>query len=147
MKKWFDSLDAKMKGVVVIIALILVIYIISTAKSYVNTFFSRADAAGEKAALAAQGMKASHSKSQYNTFADQLEAAMRGWGTDEETIWMVLGKIKNDIDFINLNQAYGLRESEARMWDLATWMRGDLSADEIKKANSILSNNGVTKQF
>ncbi len=147
MKDWFNSLDAKTKGVVVIITIILVIYIISTAKSYMKAFFSRADAAGEKAALAAQGMKATYSKSQYNTFADQLEAAMRGWGTDEETIWMVLRKIKNDIDFINLDQAYGLRESDGRMWDLATWMRGDLSTNEIKKANSILSNNGVTKQF
>lgn len=87
--------------------------------------------------------KPSYPDSYYATFADQLYAAMDGWGTDEESIYNVMYKIKNDVDYMKLVEAFGVRDSES----LSEWISGDCNTKEINEINSILKNNGVSMGF
>ncbi len=81
--------------------------------------------------------------SYYVAFADQLESAMRGLRTDEETVYVIMGKIKNDVDYLKLNSAFGTRSKQ----NLTRWIHGDFSERDIKKINTILKNNGVSMGF
>ena len=81
--------------------------------------------------------------SYYVIFADQLDSAMRGCGTREEEVFNIIGKIKNDVDFIKLNNAFGTRKNQ----NLGRWIHGDFNEKDIKKINEILKRNGVTMGF
>ena len=58
--------------------------------------------------------KESYPKTQYNNFADTIEKAFNpygaGYGTDEETIYSVMRKLKTNNDWLLLNKAFGVRE-------------------------------------
>ncbi|WP_107037851.1 hypothetical protein [Brumimicrobium mesophilum] len=147
MKEWFDSLDAKTKGIVVIIAIILTIYILSTAKSYAKHFLNTADDTGEIAALKSKGMSPSFSKSEYNTFANQLERAMAGPNLSHDTELSILKKLENDIDFISLEKAFGIRSFWGSGGDLTAWVTGDFDRLELLEINEHMAKKGITKQF
>lgn len=58
--------------------------------------------------------KESFPKTQYKNFADTIEKAFNpygyGYGTDEETIYSVMRKLKTNNDWLLLNKAFGVRE-------------------------------------
>jgi hypothetical protein len=79
----------------------------------------------------------------YTTMAKVLDQAMRGIGTDEETIVSVFTKIRSNGDFDALNNAFGTRDG----WSMRRWLKGDLSEWWIEKINTNLRRQGVTKQI
>lgn len=99
--------------------------------------------------------EATYPDSQYYTFADELESAMENAGTDEETIYRVFRKIKNNKDYLYLQKAFGKRTYSGELFggltslvdptedSLEQWLQNELSAEEITKVNKILSNNNV----
>lgn len=147
MKKWFESLTPTAQMVAVIVAIILVIFILRSFKNYIQKLGEFTDNLGEKAALASKGVKASFSKSEYNTFANQLENAMAGVGTDGPTVFKIFNKMENNLDILNLETSFGLRSSWGKSYDLTEWLRGDFSTSDMNKLNQILSQKGITKQF
>ena len=81
--------------------------------------------------------------------ADKLFNAMKGSGTDEETVLKVMTfYVKNDVDFILLYKAFGYRQGA--MWsdsaDLKTWLREDLSDYWINMINNDYKNKGMIKR-
>jgi hypothetical protein len=105
--------------------------------------------------IAQSTQEATYPDSQYYDFADVLESAMENAGTDEESIYSVFRKIKNDKDFLYLKKAFGKRTYSGELFggltslvdptedSLEQWLQKELSSEELTKVNKILSNNGV----
>lgn len=89
------------------------------------------------------GQSQSYPESQYTTMADTLYYAMAGWGTDEESIFSTFGTLVNNVDFLKLQTAFGSRDG----YSLTEWLRGDLSSDDIRKINSLLTDRGIIYRF
>lgn len=96
-----------------------------------------------------KGEKATYSTIQYKDFADKLEIAMKGVGTDYKAIKEVFKAMENDTDIIQLKKAFGLRGEGWFSGDenLNQWLQGDLSSDEIKELNALLETKGITFRF
>jgi hypothetical protein len=60
-----------------------------------------------------QKEKLSYPKTQYKSWADSIEKSFYptvfGIGTDEETIYSIIRKLKNNSDWLELQKAYGVR--------------------------------------
>lgn len=76
-------------------------------------------------------------------YADRLYTAMKGWGTDEDTIYDVFSNFRTDDDVLQLIRIYGTKDGMT----LPQWIIDELNTKERKKLNTILNNNGVTYQF
>lgn len=143
MSKWFKKLTPTQQIITVIVAIVLLWLAIKTVRSYASRIGQYSEQLGEQAALVAQGHQKTYSQIQYNTMANQLYYAMKGFGTDEETIFSIMGKMQNDLDVIELDKAFGMRDT----YSLQAWLRGDLSSADMQKVNMILSNKGISKSF
>jgi hypothetical protein len=85
--------------------------------------------------------KPSYKDSEYVAMADHIEQAVDGAGTDEDAIYDVLRKMKNNQDMVKLQTAYGIRFGDE---DLYESIKSDMSSSEIAKCNNILQGNGIT---
>src|SRR3954464_3627343 len=56
-----------------------------------------------------QGINPTFSKSEFEAMAEALVEAMDGCGTDEETVYSVFRKLKNDADIRQLIASFGVR--------------------------------------
>lgn len=144
MVKWFKTLSPTMQILLVIVLVIVAWLIFRNVRGFLQRAGQISETAGEVAALTAQGQQKSYTNSQYASFANQLYYAMKGWGTDEEAIGQVFSKMKNDLDVIALNNAFGVKDG----YDLQGWLRGDLSAADMQTyVNGILASKGISKTF
>lgn len=122
-----------LKSIILPIGLLLIVYVVvdkifgisksrdeeKAAKD--RALANEAEKGDEAAKLKLSGMKLSHPKSKYRDLANRLQVAMKGIGTDDNTILQVFSNIGNDLDFIELNQAFGTRDDE----DLTQWINGE----------------------
>lgn len=83
------------------------------------------------------------SSATFNMLASKLYTAMKGVGTDEDTVYSVFGQLNNTADMYKLIAVFGTKDGET----LDQWIRGDLSSWEIKKLNSLLASKGITYTF
>ena len=98
------------------------------------------------------GQVASYMDAQYIGFADAIYSARAGnniFGTDEDSIYNVFMKMKNNLDVAKLITAFGVRRlsysfSEA---SLGGFLQDDLDSEEIDTINTILSKKGITYKF
>jgi hypothetical protein len=85
--------------------------------------------------------KVTISGTEATSYATQLENAMSGPGTDEDTIYYIFDLIKNEHDMRLIYKAFGLRK--AYMWtekmDLIQWLNSELSSTELSPLNVKLS--------
>lgn len=101
--------------------------------------------------------KLSYPKSQYYSFADSLETAMENATTDEETIYSVFRKLKNNNDYLMLQKAFGSRVYSGELFGvlisyidftngntLEQWLHFELDDSEINKLNDILKLRKIT---
>jgi hypothetical protein len=98
------------------------------------------------------GEKPTYSDEQFNTYADGLEQAMAGIGTDTDAVYHIFGMMNSDLDLLKLTTAFGLRDYQFLLSDLgklnlAEWIHQELSSNEITHLNSILFNQGISYQF
>lgn len=97
-----------------------------------------------------KGVFPSYSSSQYNSFADQIYNAVITTNpfnpTDEESIFRIMGLLKNDSDFVKLVKAFGYKRLEfsTKTAPLQTHLQEDLTSEEIQKVNEILRSNNIT---
>ena len=91
-----------------------------------------------------KGQKASYLPTQYNIWADYLYECLDGWGTYEEEFASVMYKMKNDIDVLRLNDAFGTRGGKK----LSSWIAQEFSApDKAFYINDILRKKGIKFQY
>ena len=128
---------------IVIIALLIYFIIKRSSSKIKGAINSVSDSAKIQEHINETGEQPSYNDFEYKSMADQIERAMRGCGTDEDAIFDVMKKMRNNTDVMKLKQAFGTRGDE----DLSQWLGGDLSSSEMKKVNTILSGNGITLTF
>jgi hypothetical protein len=85
----------------------------------------------------------------YLAFADKLESAMFDAGTDEDSIYNVFKKLKNNTDFAKLFAAFGKRAKynfgwSQGNWNLIQWLQDELSETEQDEINKILAAANIT---
>lgn len=87
-------------------------------------------------------------KTNYTLYANQLYTAMNGVGTDEKTIYRVLGQLQSADDWYQLVKAFGTKKASSWLSSfegtLYDWLSDELNAKEMKKVNGILANIGIT---
>lgn len=126
----------------------------------------------EKRQLQNSGMRASYSPSQYTSWANAIQQAFDGcdpagtlsWGADSPlgvaSFWSnsgfkvatIFAQLKNNLDYLSLTTAWGVRTYDACGWftgdvedvDFSRAISDELSAREISNLNQILKNKGIT---
>lgn len=106
----------------------------------------------EQQKLSRQGMSLSYPTFQYKSYAEILKNAMGGLGTDENSIYNVMSKMKNNLDLSELIKQYGTHiyaVSPIRFLylDLSGWLTEELNTKELNKVNNILAENNITYKF
>lgn len=104
---------------------------------------NEAEKGNEYAKVISEGGKLSMPKSKYRDLSDALYNAMAGVGTDENRVFQVISNLKNDLDFLELTAAFGVRDGE----NLTTWINGDLSSGKIAELNKYLRSKKIKYSF
>jgi hypothetical protein len=87
------------------------------------------------------GENPTYTDAQYKQMADSIEVAVRGLGTDEQTIYNVFYKMEKNVDVLMLKKAYGIRFTNE---DLRTSILND-GKSLLKAVNVILVNKGLNE--
>lgn len=99
--------------------------------------------------------KPSYIQSQYSGFADALFEAMQGLGTENDALTATFNKMKNTLDVLYLNQAFGIRDYKddslfgfnVKEMNLNQWISAELDDSEKKELNEMLSKKGIKYQY
>lgn len=104
--------------------------------------------------------KLSYSKSQYETWANELQNYMDTETfldpTDEEGIFRIYGFMQNEDDVHQLNNSFGIRPYTGDPYEiyfdpinmsLGGWLAEELDNDEMIKLNGILSSKGIKFKY
>jgi len=103
--------------------------------------------------LKKSGVMASYGASQYAIWADQLYNAVITSNpfnpTDEDTIFRIIGLMKNLADVVSLIKAFGVRRLEfsTKSASLGVHLQEDLSKSEMLKINTILEQKNINYKF
>lgn len=147
---WMDEITPK-RAILMIIILIIIAVVIWVSSVYIKKLIGKIKGDSEIADEELKGISATYSEAEYHTFAEKLFNAMNGAGTDKPTILSVFRQIKNNVDFLKLNNAFGNRKS-TYWWfgnesgDLNQWIT-DEGDNLVVEINQILAQNGVTKRY
>lgn len=138
LKAW-QKASLTTKVIIVVVAIVIIYFAYQFYLQSKVTIQQKA----EVVALQAQGITASYNKSKYDSLANTIETAIAGLGTDEQAIYDTFSELNNDVDFIELDKAFGTRDGE----DMRGWIKGDLSSAELKTLNNQLNNQSITKRI
>lgn len=123
----------------VIIAAIVIYF----ARPFFKTAKEAVGSRAEQTALQLSGQKKTFGDSEYESMANKIANAINGLGTDEEAIYDVFERLENDLDFVALDKAFGVRDGE----NMREWIVGDLDSEELQRVNEILSTSGISKRI
>jgi len=104
-------------------------------------------AAGDQLAKDISKTDLTYDLSQYTIFADRAYDAMYDFGTDEEALYVMFGKLRTNSDVLQLIKAFGVRGDFIYKEGLTKWLSSELNNIEIEKVNDILKRNNITYQF
>ena len=126
------------KGLVIIIAVALVAYLVYKwiKNSDSNTWLRKQRKLIDKDDL-------SYPETDYQNYANRLYAAMKGPGTDEDTIFAVFNAMKSESDIRQLVGVFGLQKDKT----LSQWLLSELSTKDLQKVNNILKVKGINYTF
>jgi hypothetical protein len=120
-------------------------------KAGLNLKLYREAVESEEQQLIQAGKKLTYPVSNYFTFADQLQEAMQYTGTYFNVIYSIFGKMKNDLDILQLNKAWGKRDvyfwGFTYSFTLPEALRDELSQAEIKKLNALLYAKKISYRY
>jgi len=105
--------------------------------------------------LEQQGQKATYLDSNYKQFADGLYAARAAnapffWGgTNEDAMYSIFNKMKNDLDIAKLVTAFGERRLSFSLTsaNLGGYLNDELDSTELGIINTDLRSKGIKYQF
>ena len=90
------------------------------------------------------------SLSRYKSLANSLyDAFMYTWGTDEDTVYEIIGMMKTQEDLLQLIKEFGYRRKEfdTTTYDLPWFVRDELRVKERYAVNNILAKNKINYKF
>ena len=122
---------------------------------FASRFFKKDPLAIEKKderTLEQEGQKASYLDSAYKGYADSIYSARSAnnfGGTDEDAIYSVFQKMKNDLDIAKLITAFGTRRLSFSLSsaNLGGYLTDELDKTELGIINSGLKSKGIKYQF
>lgn len=163
--EYYKELPSWAKGVVVIGVLGIGYIIISKLYKGVKEQQKSADQRRtnqaqleEKRNLENLGMRLTYPKSQYKAWADAIQTQLSGCDPLEHSMTVIgnaIGKLKNDLDFLELSTAWGV----SRTYDQCGWGMGDFTGSfqqavndelrtvEINILNKDLASKGISYRF
>ena len=105
--------------------------------------------------LEQQGQKATYLDSNYKQFADGLYAARSAnapffWGgTNEQAMYNIFNKMKNDLDVVKLTEAFGSRRLSYSLQNanLGGFLKDELDEEELNIINTGLRSKKINYQF
>lgn len=133
-----EAYTASRKLIKIALIIVIIVIVFKVARSVSRSFGNQS----EQSILMAGGMKPSYQSNIYQTFADNLYRYMKGLGTDENGVFRVFNFLHNDLDFLRLDAAFGVRDG----YSMREWIRGDLSSADITTLNNRLRVKGITKK-
>lgn len=153
MKKWWNELPSMWKLVLILIALAILIYFMRKADEIISAKTAAKITKSEIEILQDKGVKATYKPTTYKKFANNMFEAMDGIGTNTNVITAVFSYLNNDLDFIHLDAAFGVRGATDNLFgmidptDMRGWLKDDLSEELIASLNKTLANKGITKRI
>lgn len=153
IKKMYNELNPNVQLVLWVGVAYISYLALSNVKVYIDSLALAANQNSQMNAYAQNGIYATYQDLEYEKMAAGLEKAMSGPGTDESTIFGTFRKLKNDVDFIKLDAAFGIRGFSDNLFGLlqdqnmSEWLLDDMSSSDITKLNKQLINQSITKQI
>ncbi|NCC87890.1 MAG: hypothetical protein EOM05_08495 [Clostridia bacterium] len=92
----------------------------------------------------------SFERGEYFSMCSTLESAMNGTGTQEDSIYDVMMRLRTQDDWNHLQQCFGTRKKDGGTFfadltgDLKSWLADDLDGGELQEVRDILRQNGIT---
>ena len=138
------------KGIASLVAVLVlstVVLLIFKKKigSWVDSAKNRAKIKDERKFLEDLGMKLSYPENWYTSKVQKLYEAVRtgtlDWNCDETATQQILMSLNNDLDYLELYLAFGIKET----FDLTSWVYNCLNQSEINFVNSNWKSKGITK--
>lgn len=80
---------------------------------------------------------------QYNTLASKFYLAVKGWGTDVDSVYAVFEALQSRSDLLKLFSVFGVKDDMT----FVEWVYDDLSQKEIDHVNQILAANNINYKF
>lgn len=145
--KWFKGLQPAIKIVIVLVVVFLLFRAFKYAKGYLKASGEQSELQGEIDFYVSQGMKLTHPKALYESWANDLQTAMAGPGANSIAVYNIFKKMENDLDILELNRVFGVRSSfMSSAANLRGWLKEETMIS-IEKINNILSGKGITKLY
>lgn len=140
------------KGVLIVAGTAVTVFVGYQIYKKIKSLKESKDARTDEKYFEKQGQTASYPLSNYKQFADAIYAARHGnnvLGTDEDSIYNIISKMKNDIDILNLINAFGMKRKSFSLEDanLGGYLTDELDAKELDKVNGILASNNIKYRF
>lgn len=140
------------KGVLIVAGTATAVFVGYKIYKKIESLKQTRDERLDERAFEKTGITLTYPVSNYVQFADSLYAARSGnkvLGTDEDAIYAVIEKMKNDLDVLNLIQAFGSRRKSFSWEDanLGGFLADELNEKEIEKVNSMLASKNIKYRF
>lgn len=170
--EWYKEQPGWAKGLLVVSVVGITIYTgfkiyggIRTAIRKAQASKSIADVAGERKDLENSGISASFANSDYKGWATSIEKQFEGcdffpaiwipggigFSRSGKLVYDILGQFKNNVDFLKLVEAWGIRTYDACGFsgnvenvNLYGAITDELSTSEIDFLNELLASKGIT---
>jgi len=93
----------------------------------------------------AKGIKKSYSSYEYNQFAGTLMQSSGYFDDDEELVYGIFRKLKNDADYLALDEAFGTYDAGwfSSSKSMTQYLRSFLNNEEVRKINKILAQRSI----
>ena len=147
--KTIDKLIEDPRRVIAIVVIIVVVALLlyffwGKIKGLFNSLTGKVQANAELSEHQAQtGEQLTLSSAEYSRLAEKLYKAVKGLGTDENSVYTVFNALGNKADLLKLIAVFGTKDDMT----LAEWLYDDLNARELAKVNTILANKGIDYTF
>jgi len=133
----------------IVVGLIVLVIVVGKVKSLIRAWKEARDNKSEQQVLEAQGIKLTYPTNWYENKARELYNSMNTvwydvttYDTKEDRIVSIFDQLENNLDFIELDDAFGVRDN----YDMQQWLDGDLSQWWKDQINGRLANSGITKR-
>lgn len=176
---FWNGLPTWAKGVIAVGGLSIIYFTSRSIVKSINAKKRREDskkavsnAEADKKELVRNGIRASFSQTQYQTWANSIQKSFEGcdpfgeitWGADSPlgavSFWsksgynvaIIFNQLKNNLDFVSLMTAWGVRSYDDCGWgtgdvenvDLVQAITDELNSGERRDLNKILAKKGIT---
>ncbi len=118
----YKKLPAPIQALIILIGVIIAIVILKKLAESLSGIKQRINSEIEENKFEKAGEELSYPKTAYVSMADSLEQSMAGIGMYPLDFTRVMAKVRNNLDFIELRQAFGIRKGETmQQWIDGQW--------------------------